>query len=694
MAIDPGSQSVFPGSAARCVGLGLVFLIVDLVAGPAAAHDTGTADQTLRSAASVVFSDTLTVNSRALPGPVNPSVSGLVTVVDLAEEPPGRDAADLLGGVAGFQVRRYGAVGASAVPSLRGSSAAQIRFYLDGVPLNGAQNGTADLDRIPLDRMATIEIHRGVVPIGLGSVGGAGAVNFISRTGDEGLDFRIGAGSFGELGGRLSAGLVNAAGTLSGTVMVNGLRADNDFEYLDHNQTFYNSADDTVRTRENAWLERWGVWAAGAYESGSLAVRASLGHDRRDGGRPGPLGYPSPGASVRYDRTDGQLHVDHRDGLLQLRLGGGSQEEFLYDPQGEVGFGPPGTDRSLSHDVNGTVLWAPVPVPGLLSVQAGVEGRREWRNDWISGEEEPRRNRTTWSAFAAATVELFDDRVQIAPACRWQLTQDNFPPTPPLPWLPEEDAVDHRREDLSPALGVVWTMVRDRLFLESHLARTVRQPTWVELFGHQGGVHGNRNLLPETISSADAAFSYRSGTGGWSGRIAGFYAETDDKIIFVQHSPQSSQAENAGHTRARGIELELAAILPGDFSLTGNFTWQRAEDLGGLQSIYAGNRLPFLPDTEAQVRLGRPMAGWRPWFEAAYMGANYRDRANTELNKAPARTVLNIGLARDWRPRWLGSAGALSLSAEIVNVTDNAVYDVEGFPLPGRSWRAAIRLRN
>ena len=307
LAIDPGSQSVFPGSAARCVGLGLVFLIVDLVAGPAAAHDTGTADQTLRSAASVVFSDTLTVNSRALPGPVNPSVSGLVTVVDLAEEPPGRDAADLLGGVAGFQVRRYGAVGASAVPSLRGSSAAQIRFYLDGVPLNGAQNGTADLDRIPLDRMATIEIHRGVVPIGLGSVGGAGAVNFISRTGDEGLDFRIGAGSFGELGGRLSAGLVNAAGTLSGTVMVNGLRADNDFEYLDHNQTFYNSADDTVRTRENAWLERWGVWADQSPER-SLAL---VDHGRltrpvaTQPSHPHRWSYPTfdPGPAARSERA-------------------------------------------------------------------------------------------------------------------------------------------------------------------------------------------------------------------------------------------------------------------------------------------------------------------------------------------------------------------------------------------------------
>ena len=57
--------------------------------------------------------------------------------------------------------------------------------------------------------------------------------------------------------------------------MVHGLRADNDFDYLDHNQTFYNTDDDTVRTRENAWIEQWGVWGGGLRaRPDSLASRA------------------------------------------------------------------------------------------------------------------------------------------------------------------------------------------------------------------------------------------------------------------------------------------------------------------------------------------------------------------------------------------------------------------------------------
>ncbi len=671
-------------------GWGLLCLLISVA--PADATESDTVAGPVPLVAGVVVSDTLIVNSRPVPDPINPSATGLVTRIDLSEEPLFRDAADLLGSSAGFQVRRYGAVGASAVPSLRGSAAAQVRFFLDGMPLNDAQSGTAGLARIPLERIAAIEIHRGVVPTNLGGIGGAGAVNFLSRRDDQGLGFQVGAGSFGELGGRAVAGLANTEGTLSGSVMVHGRRADNDFTYLDHNQTFHNTDDDSLRTRENAWIEQWGVWGTGTLETGRLVSRFSLGHDRRDGGRPGPLGYLSPHASVRYGRSDGQLQFNLDDGLLQLGLAGGRNEEFLYDPEGEVGLDPPGTNRSVSRDVAGRLTWAPQFIPGRLSLQTGIEGTRQWQNDWVVGRAEPRRQRKTLNAFAVLTADLVRDRLQVAPAWRWQRNRDDFPRTKNFFGRPQE-AVVNQRDDISPSLGVVWTVVAERLFLETHGARTVRQPNWVELFGHRGGIDGNLQLMAEDISSADAAVSYRAAQGGFSGRAAVFYAETDDKIIFIQNSQRTSKAINAGRTLARGVEFELSALLPGEFDLTGNLTLQRAEDKGGTDTTYEGNKLPFLPDTEALARIKRPLAGWLPWLEVAHLGSNYRDRSNTELNKAPSRTLLTLGIARDWSPRWLGPAGVLSISGEVMNLTDNTVYDVEGFPLPGRSWHLAVQLR-
>ena len=59
---------------------------------------------------------------------------------------------------------------------------------------------------------------------------------------------------------------------------------------------------------------------------------------------------------------------------------------------------------------------------------------------------------------------------------------------------------------------------------------------------------------------------------------------------------------------------------------------------------------------------------------------------------ADDRVRLDLGLDVTWRPRWLGEAGSLAVNAAVLNLTDNDVYDIEGYPLPGRSWRAGVAL--
>ena len=78
---------------------------------------------------------------------------------------------------------------------------------------------------------------------------------------------------------------------------------------------------------------------------------------------------------------------------------------------------------------------------------------------------------------------------------------------------------------------------------------------------------------------------------------------------------------------------------------------------------------------------------WLPWAELTLQSANYRDRYNTELDRAPARLLLSGGVARTWPGSWLDDGTVLTVGVGLRNVTDNDIYDVEGFPLPGRTWR-------
>ena len=700
MAFCPGREStrtIFtcPMGFVTSAAPWLFFLCAWLLANalPAYAENTRTAETvsavTISESDSAALTDTLLVSARALTDAISPSAAGLVTVVDLGRNAEGRDLAELLGSSAGFQVRRYGGLGFAAVPSLRGSSASQIRIFIDGLPLNDAQSGSVDLSQLPAARFTRAEIHRGLVPAGLGGAGGAGAVNLVTRGFSEGINAEAFTGGLGALGGRLSWGFSGAGGKRSLLLMAHGRRADNDYEYLDNNQTFYTADDDTTRIRENAWFEEWGVWGRGALPLGPANLKLTAGWFRKDGGRPGPVSNPSPNSTVGSDRLDAGLRVE-LPWALAFESSAARREQILHDPEREIDDGFGGDIRSVGQDVVLRLAWSPTIhrqaacgwLPSDLGLTAGAENRLQDFRQWYGPDQDPRRNRRTTSLFAGAPLSWSTGRLVVTPAWRYQFLLDDFPPLPALPWMPEEVGVRHERHDVSPSLGAVFALVPEKFIIEAHAGHSVRVPTWVELFGHRGGIDGNRDLQPEEIKSADLAFLWEPAR-HLSARLTVFFMETDATILFIQNSPGTSKARNIGSTRNKGLELEGRAGLPMDLLLTGNFTWQDPEDRGG-QPHYHGHRLPYLSATELDVRLALRHHTWRPWVELSARGSFYRDRDNTDLVKAPARALWNLGCSRSL-------TDALTISAEIINLNNDQTYDIVQFPLPGRTWQMALR---
>ena len=693
MASVPGR---IPRTIFRCCLCAAGVLLLDGVARAAVNDAAAPADAVLAAA---TVSDTLVVKAQPASVAIAPSVDAVVTRIELSPT-SGQDLGEALARAVGLQVRRLGGTGSSAIPSLRGSSAGQIQLLIDGVPLNDAQTGRFDLSRLPAERFVAAEIHRGNVPVGLGGTGGIGAVNLITDRGRDGLSLAAQAGSFGATAGRLGWSASSADGRRSWLVMVHGRRADNDDTFTDHRYTFNTSGDDVQRVRENAWLEEWGVWTRGEIAEHSWTTDLRAGFVRRDGGRPGPLGYESPNATVRYERTGGGLDCGWRDDLLHLSLAASRNEEDLYDPEGEVGFLPSGTTRSVGDDLYARLTWSPdlrlwandrPRGDPPLGLRAGVSGRRQWYAEWFRGERDPLRVRSSVAAFAALDIRPAADRVLVTPVWRWQRTEDNFPPVPVLPHLPEEENVRHVRDDVSPSLGVVWTVSEQKAYLETHVGRSARVPTWVELFGHRGGIAGNRELQPERITSADLGVSVHRLAALAIVRAAVFYAETDDAVVFVQNSQRTSQARNIGGTITRGLELEVATTLPADLDLRGNLTWQRARDAGD-DPIYVDRKLPFLPDLEAGLTCRHQTESWSWQLASVWQSSHYRDRANSESNRAPGRMTLDLSVAHHWYPDLLGPGTCLTVEFQALNFTDNDVYDVEGYPLPGRHWRLAVRI--
>ena len=103
-----------------------------------------------------------------------------VTVIET--EQARRESADLGEVVArtqGVSMRRTGGLGSASQFSLNGFTGEQVRFFLDGVPLELMGFG-GRMASVPVNLLDRVEIYKGVVPVRFGADALGGAVNLVS----------------------------------------------------------------------------------------------------------------------------------------------------------------------------------------------------------------------------------------------------------------------------------------------------------------------------------------------------------------------------------------------------------------------------------------------------------------------------------------------------------------------------------
>ena len=639
--------------------------------------------------ATVAAYDTLVVHGSPVGDPVLPGGPATVTVVRLDRERATPDLAELLEQVAGLQIRRYGGLGAPALPSLRGSTAGQIAVLVDGLPLSDSQDGAIDLSTLPLDRFESVEVYRGYTPARFGGAGGVGALNLVTRRGetDGRTSWLQWAGSHGE------AGLRVEGGGRAAHVILHARRADNLFAFRNHNQTFANSSDDFDDTRRNAWFREGGALLTGAWRTSGWRARLAAGVFRRDAGRPGPVGgFESPHADLRLDRYDLHLALSDSKEAVSLDLDARRSDERLRDESMELGWDPAGTTTSRSEHLGGRLSWRfedAEAAGGRCSGRLGLEWRRQrfaWRHETLV---DPLRTRTSVGAFAGVDFLWPEAGLSLSPSWRWQRLEDDFPPLPPWPGLPAEHLDEpHVHEKPAPALGIAWDALPDQLRFEIHWAASFRAPSWIELFGHRGGVEGNRELFPEEITSRDVSVYWRPDP-ALRLRLAWFVTDVDHGILWVRNSQFTSQASNYGRTHASGLEAEYV-VDAGRFGRGwGNLTVQDTEDRGD-DPIYAGKTLPYLPAFEAALGWKLDVGAWTWGLRWLYEADNYRDRYNSERDCTPSRSLYNLSLSHLWRGGHFLGGDETRLTCELLNLNDDDTYDVEGYPLPGRTCRVSL----
>jgi outer membrane cobalamin receptor len=120
-----------------------------------------------------------------------------IDVIDASEYfNSNKDINQVLNQTAGINIRSMGGLGADFDLSLNGLSDKQIRYFIDGIPMEDFGSALS-LNNMPINLVESIEVYKGVVPISLGADALGGAINIVTPSLDEDfIDTSYSYGSF------------------------------------------------------------------------------------------------------------------------------------------------------------------------------------------------------------------------------------------------------------------------------------------------------------------------------------------------------------------------------------------------------------------------------------------------------------------------------------------------------------------
>jgi iron complex outermembrane receptor protein len=584
---------------------------------------------------------------------------------------PGADLPQILEQASGVDIRRYGGLGAFSSLSIRGSTAAQVLIFLDGVALNQAVGGGVDLGSLPTGGIVSVDVYRGAVPSRFGGNSLGGVVHMRTRApgGPPRAHLQLQAGAFQTR--QVSASLSGQRHSWEGLALLHLSQSDNDFSFLDDNGTEYNTQDDEWTARRNSDFGALRVLLRAARHVATTRLQLSHTQDVSHRGMPGIGNFQA--LTTRLDRRLGITEVNLSGPLREGRAGyriklfHSAERTHYKDPLGEVGVGiqqDRNTTTASGFRTEGNVLQGPL----LLTLFGGLRHERfSPENLQLSNAPSPSSNRLGLSAGSEVEASALTKRLLVN--IGWQLEH-----------LADDFALSDRRHDetlwnsrigLSVDIGAGWTA-------QAHAGRYGRAPGFFELFGDRGAVLGNTDLVSESGRNLDAGVIFRAGrigTGVQLAEIVVYRNEVGDLIRFVQNSQRVSTPHNIGHARMRGVETRLQFRLSPHLQVSSNYARQASENRSPF-SFEHGNDLPNAPAHRLRSRVGVDAGSLSLHYEVSHESRHFLDRAN--LRPVPARTVHTTGA------RWAATRST-TLAVELRNLTDNQVADLWGYPLPGRA---------
>ncbi len=597
-----------------------------------------------------------------------------------ATKPTSQSVADVLVKQPGVHIRRYGGIESDASVSIRGSSHDQVLVVLDDIPLETASGDGVGLGQIPVTALTKIEIYKTFTPSDFGGAAVGGVINLKSKKIEKGFHHRhgFGFGSFTTL--NALSEISHGGDTHDFLFGMDYRRAGGNFSFLDDNGTPVNTADDTTTTRQNneqQIIHPYFKWLHRLDDRTDLSFTTHV--FRTDAGVPGLGSFQSTTTDLSTTEILTGLKLTRRDYFNgTTTFTNNTTFRFIKsqfsDPNAEIGLGT-AQDNDNTTTVFTDRFTAKTEFSKRFSMKNGLEYLHEYflPKDYLAtpsvGSTSLRHQFNIFSEPHVKIGKRVEAFFQIKSLNAFYNINDNDPSL-----AAPATFASSRTENQFSATAALHYEPAECLKLKASGGRVVRLPKFVEMFGDQGFVLGNPQLVSEKSYKFDLGATHTKKFEGVVKKISSelnyFESHLSDLIQFEQTSG-FARASNIGDATIRGVEAAAVLDVTDFVTLSANYTFQHATDDA------SGNYLVGRPKHEVNLEVLGHVKNLELGVSTNFIDDQYLDGLNTQ--RVDNRLVVNANAAYTLKAKYRFSVAANNLS-------DSRVVDAIGFPLPGRSF--------
>lgn len=639
------------------------------------------------------------------------------------------DISSALDRASGIKLRSSGGVGSDFNLSINGFSGNQVRFFIDGIPMDNF-GSTLQLNNIPIDVAERIEVYKGVVPVGLGADALGGAVNIITNQQQKSsLRASYSYGSFNTHKSSIQGAYIAKSGF---ALKLNAYQnySDNNYkmklDVADINTGAY-TRNQTVRRFNDTYHNEvitTDIGVANKSFADELLLGITLGKN-----------YKEIQTGARVASVYGALHkhgniimpkLQYRkrdiagiglDAKLNANFNLGTETlvdtmHRRYDWYGNYKeYEGPGGERSYSqyqYSNNNGIITAALDYKlaehHRLSLGNVFNTFNRKGNNLINPSESDKYPRKTQKNITGLSYNYKNKGFDASLLLKHYYQKNVFMQS----YSPSGNYGDTKYREVNKQFnfwgyGIATAyFINDNLQVKASFEKSYRMPENNELFGDMVSLQGNNELKPEKSHNYNIGLSkwFRFSENMININTSYFYRNASDFIRARLNNNQIYQVmENLGNTRNEGLEFETRYRRSNRLQAGFNLTYQelrnytRFEDGSTVESVVYKDRIPNAPylfgnadASYAFPQLFKKDDRLNLTYNLLYVHEFFLYWPSLGSNKLGIPTQLshNFAITYNLNKRW-------QFTLECNNFLDEELFDNFSLQKPGRNFSGKVR---